>query len=212
MKDLAQTFLTTEEQRRLVQCVQEVETRTAGEIVPVIAGNSYDYPRASALGALLMGTLCGVLGTLLFDHEDMWFFLGLFLGAYALSYYLLSLLPMLKRPLIARREMDEEVEEAAITTFFRHGLFRTRDETGILIYVSVFERKVWVLADRGINEKVDPAEWKEVADMVTRGIREDRPGEALCEAVARCGEIITEHFPVRPDDVDELPNLIVEGK
>ena len=46
---------------------------------------------------------------------------------------------------------DEEVQEAVLTAFFKEELYRTRDETGILIFISVFEHKVWVLADRGIT-------------------------------------------------------------
>ena len=107
--------------------------------------------------------------------------------------------------------MREEVEEAAFTAFYANGLHHTRDLTGILIYVSVFERQVQVLADKGINDKVDPQVWQEVVAMVTDGIKAGTPGEALCKGVTRCGELVTERFPVKPDDTDELPNLIIDG-
>ncbi len=212
MSKLAQNFLTQEEQDALVQCVMDVEKHTSGEIVPVIASTSYDYPRAAHIGGLTLG-IAGAAGlATVLGREDMWVFIGLFLAAYVILSRLLGAIPALKRPFITKQEMRDEVEEAAITAFYLNGLHRTRDLTGIIIYVSVFERSVQVLADKGINDKVDPKIWDEVVAMVTEGIKSGKPGEALCQGVRRCGEIITEHFPIKHDDTDELPNLIVEGQ
>lgn len=212
MKNLAQTFLTQDEQATLINCVKDVETRTSGEIVPVIASTSYDYSRAAHLGGLVLGLVGAIAVAMLLGREDMWTFITLFLACYIGFKYLLTLVPALKKPFISKREMREEVEEAATTAFYLNGLHRTRDLTGIIIYVSVFERSVQVLADKGINDKVDPAVWDEVVAMVTSGIKAGNPGEAMCQGVKRCGELITEHFPIKHDDTDELPNLIIEGK
>ena len=110
---------------------------------------------------------------------------------------------------IADAEIEEEVKEAAVTSFFRNGLYLTRDKTGVLIFISVFEHRVWVLADTGINEKVDKKVWEEIVQHIVKGIKEKRQGEAICEAITRVGEILKEHFPVRHDDKDELDNLII---
>lgn len=212
MESLAHTLLSKEEQEELVKCVMDVEKKTSGEIVPVIASSSYDYPRASHLGGLLLGVLSAVCIAMLLDREDMWVFLALFLAAYLLFSRLLSAIPELKMPFITKREMREEVEEAALTSFFVNGLHRTRDLTGIIIYVSVYERQVQILADKGINDKVNPAVWDEVVADISKGIKEGKAGEALCRGVKRCGELITENFPVKHDDTDELPNLIINGE
>jgi len=211
MATLAQAFLTQDEQERLINCVKDVESRTSGEIVPVIASSSYEYPRAAHIGALLGALLAGIGIAMLLGREDMWVFIILFLACYVICNRLLLAIPALKKPFISKREMREEVEEAAVTAFYLHGLHRTRDLTGVIIYVSVYERSVQVLADKGINDKVDPAVWGEVVAMITQGIKAGTPGEALCAGVKRCGELITEHFPIKHDDTDELPNLIIEG-
>lgn len=210
MKTLAKTFLTKEEQETLKRCVAEVEKKTSGEIVPVIASSSYDYPRAAHLGGFLCSILTAICIAMLIDQEDMWTFLALFLGGYFVFSRLLNALPDLKQPFISKREMREEVEEAALTSFYLNGLHRTRDLTGIIIYVSVYEHSVQILADKGINDKVDPAVWEEVVNEITKGIKDGRPGEALCHGVNRCGELITKHFPIKPDDTNELPNLIIQ--
>ncbi|HKI80104.1 MAG TPA: TPM domain-containing protein [Pseudodesulfovibrio sp.] len=206
----AETFLTQAEQDALVKCVQEAEATTSGEIVPVIASMSYDYPRAGLIGSLIFGALAAVALTMALGREDMWVFLALFLALFFCLSRLFDTVPALKRPFISKREMREEVAEAAFTAFHAHGLHDTRDKTGIIIYVSVYERSVQILADQGINDLVNPLAWEEVVAMVTQGIRAGKPGEALCAGVTRCGEMLTERFPIKPDDTDELPNLIIE--
>jgi putative membrane protein len=206
----AETFLTQAEQDALVECVKRAESTTSGEIVPVIATMSYDYPRAGLVGSLILGALAAVALTLALGREDMWVFLALFLALFFCFSRLLDAFPALKRPFVSKREMHDEVAEAAFTAFHAHGLHDTRDKTGIILYVSVYERSVQVLADKGINDLVNPRAWEEVVAMVTEGIRAGKPGQALCAGVVRCGEMLTERFPIKPDDTDELPNLIIE--
>jgi putative membrane protein len=171
---------------------------------------SYDYPRAGLIGSLILGALAAVALTLALGREDMWVFLVLFLALFLCFSRLFDAVPALKRPFLSKREMREEVAEAAFTAFHAHGLHDTRDKTGIILYVSVFERSVQVLADKGINDLVNPQAWEEVVAMVTDGIRAGNPGQALCAGVTRCGEMLAERFPIKPDDTDELPNLIIE--
>ncbi|WP_207263328.1 TPM domain-containing protein [Desulfovibrio sp. Huiquan2017] len=211
MSNKADTFLTQAEQDALVRCVQEAESTTSGEIVPVIAPMSYDYPRAGLIGSLVLGSLTAVALTLALGREDMWVFLLLFFALFLGFSRLFDAVPALKRPFLSKREMREEVAEAAFTAFHAHGLHNTRDKTGIILYVSVYERSVQILADKGINDLVNPLAWEEVVTLVTDGIRAGRPGEALCAGVRRCGEMLTERFPIKPDDTDELPNLIIES-
>jgi putative membrane protein len=105
--------------------------------------------------------------------------------------------------------MEEEVREAAITAFFSEKLYKTKDENGILLFISVFERKVWILADSGINAKIDQERWLGLVELMTKGIKEDRQSEAICEAIRQVGDILKEHFPIQPDDNNELRNLII---
>jgi putative membrane protein len=214
-------FLTREEERRVVECVKEAERTTCGEIVPMVVTASYHYPLAAVLGALVVGLVLATAATAAITFQqrlgwgtlapyELWVFPGVFAAVFLAAHEVIRRVPGLKRLFIRPEEMEQEVREAALTSFYRRGLDKTRDQSGVLIFVSVFEREVEVLADRGINARVDPAAWEEVVRMVTSGIRERRQGEALCRAVSRCGELLREHFPWQRDDVDELDNLIVE--
>ena len=69
----------------------------------------------------------------------------------------------------------------------------------MLIFISLFERRVWVLADRGINRKVTPGRWDEIVSCIVQGIKQKRGAEAVCAAVANVGKLLADHFPLRDD-------------
>jgi putative membrane protein len=182
----------------------------------MVVSASYHYPMAEVIGgfalalpwALLLTPLIG--GWFWIGAWNLWMFLGLFCLLFPTALLIVRHTGGLKRLFISKREIDAEVEEAAITSFFQKGVYRTRDETGILIFISLFERRVWVLADRGINRKVAQDQWDGIVARILEGIRQQRAGEAICAAVAEIGELLAAHFPIKADDRDELTNLIVE--
>jgi putative membrane protein len=219
MKNLATKFLTEEEKGEIETCVKEVEKNTSGEIVPMVVSASYHYPMSNMIGALIFGLLISIAVTLVFSIRnswggvtalDLWLFPAVFAVSFLVFHELVKRILWLKRVFITKAEINEEVEEAALTSFYRNGLNNTRDRTGILIFISVFERRAFVLADEGINVKVDPGAWQEIVDSVVHSIRGRRQGAGICQAVRRCGDLIREHFPIKADDTDELDNLIVE--
>ncbi len=217
MKNLAQKFLTAQEYEQINAAVEAAEKTTAGEIVCMVQSTSYHYPMADVVGAaalalpaaLALSPLVG--GWLWLGTQNMWIFMSILAPAFVLGHWLVKHCPWLKRIFISSREIAEEVEEAAITSFFKHGLYRTKDGTGILIFISVFERKVWVLADRGIDARVSSDHWQSVVSAITQGIRDNRAAASICEAVQTIGRTLAEHFPVAPDDINELDNIIIAG-
>lgn len=215
MKDLAEKFLNKEERDRIRAAVSEAEKNTSGEIVPMIVPASYHYPMADVLGGASLALPVAILltyflGSMLWvGPTNMWVFMGIFGIAFIVLHRVVQRVWPLKRVFISDREIDEEVQEAALTSFFKEELYRTRDETGILVFVSVFEHRVWVLADRGINAKVDQGQWDGIVAHIVAGIKSGQQVDAICEAVKEMGGILAEHFPVREDDVDELDNLII---
>ena len=205
----AAEFFTAEEKERIEAAVRAAEKRTSGEIVPLVVDAASRYPRAELQGGgLLALALAANLAWWLFDGS-LWVFLAAFLLGYWPCRLLLRGAPPLLRLLIPPAEFDAEVEECAKIAFLDYGLHRTREGTGILILICLFEHRVQVLADHGIHHAVPPATWQQIADLVTAGIKAGRTADALCEAVAHCGDLLAGSFPPRHDDTDELPNLIV---
>jgi len=216
MKSLAQRFLSDQEQEKITQTVREVEQLTSGEILPMVVSQSYTYPMAEVIGgtvlalpsALILNHFIG--GWLWIGNQNMWLFLGLMTICFILFHQVCKHMNWLKRLFISQREIAEEVEEAATTSFFREGLYKTRDGTGILIFISVFEHRVWVLGDEGINQKVSKDQWDKIVRIITEGIKQKNQADAICRAVKKAGQILQAHFPIKPDDRNELKNLIIE--
>lgn len=217
MANLAEKFLNKQDREKIENAVKEAEKHTSGEIVPMIVSRSYHYPMSDVIGGISFAFPLSLIltyfigGWLWIGDFNLWLFLGIIAILFTVFHQIIRRSRGLKRLFISEREIDEEVEEAAITSFFREGLYRTRDETGILILISVFERKVWMLADRGINEKVKPGQWDEIVGMIIEGIKNNKQADAICKAVDEIGRILREHFPIKADDTNELKNLIVEG-
>jgi putative membrane protein len=216
MRNLAGKYLSPRDLERIDEAVQAAEKETSGEIVCLIQSTSYHYPMANVIGATALALPPALAATPLLGQwlwlgpHNMWLFLSVFSVCFAVFYLLVDHLPWLKRCFISQRELDEEVRESAVTGFFQHGLYRTREATGVLLLISVFEQKVWVLADHGILSKIPQEQWQSVVDMVTSGFRTRHPAESICEAVRTIGRRLQTHFPVRHDDVNELKNVIVD--
>jgi len=215
MKTLAQNFLSAEEQQRVTDAVRAAEKQTSGEIVPMIVSTSHSYPMAPVVGGVFVALPLGLLSARLFGAslwlgtDNMWLFIAFFIMYFLIAYQAVARVPQLKRCFLSPERADSAVQASAEAAFFREALYETRDASGILLYISVLEQRVWVLGDRGINEKIDQAAWREIVDMVTRGIKHGRRCDAICGAIERIGSILQEHFPYRKDDQDELHNLII---
>jgi putative membrane protein len=201
-------FFSEQEQRRIEQAVIAAESKTAGEIVPIIAAFSARYTEIE-----LLGVVCGLFTGVIIEYfwSDPWAseYWRLWPVVGALVGFLLARIPAAKRLLASSDRATEAVHSFALALFSEHGLHYTRDHTGILILVSLLEHRVEVLADRGINTKVESGTWQEIAHMLTQGLKSGHAADAFCKAIERCGEILAIHFPRQPDDTNELPNRLV---
>jgi putative membrane protein len=216
MKALGKQILSEADRQKIEACVAAAETRTQGEIVVLVAPESNHYPAAALRGAAAVAlpvsaALTPVLGGLFWvGPSNLWVFLALLIPLFMGIHEIIMRIPGLKRWFIRGSEMEAEVREAAQAQFFRRGLHRTAGETGVLFYVAVFEHRVWVIGDRGINACVPDSYWKDVAGGIAQAIRTGRTAEGICRAVAQVADVLAEKFPLRGVDADELKNLIIE--
>lgn len=211
MQEHARRFLTDDEKARIEESVRAAEKRTEGEIVVMVVGSSHHYPLSGMIGGILFGTAAALLAALLSGFDSMWHFLGFFVPSFALSSEIVKRWFPLKRLFVSRSDMDEEVEEAAIGSFYKNRVYDTRNHTGILIYISLFEHRVRILADKGISKRVDQSRWEALTAMITQGIKEKRQASAICKAIVRCGEILEEVFPAGEENANEIGDSVVIG-
>ncbi len=204
--------LLTEEDKRIIEAaIHKAESRTSGEIVFVAADASAHYHYSTIQGAVIgMAAATAVYLALPFSHT-ITTLLWTELISFAVLYALLHRLPY-RRWLIPAREMNARVHEAAFMQFYSSGLYRTRESNGVEIYLSLFERRVVVIGDKGIHDKMGNPHWDEVRDKIIQGIRLNKARDGICAAIECCGNALALHFPHRPDDVNELPDQIIERK
>lgn len=204
-----------EEAAGIRAAVREAEARSAGEIVPVLVEAADDHPgalwKAATFGALVAAAAAALVRPLLpgWGTAPLWLALPAALGALA-GALAATALPGLRRLLVGARRLDERVDACAAEAFLRHEVFRTRDRSGILLLIALFERRVRILADEGIHAAVPRETWERVAAEAATAMRRGTPAEALRRAVEQCGELLAEHGPRRrADDANELPDAPV---
>ena len=208
----AEKFFTAEEKERLKATTGEVESRTIGEIVVMVVDRSERYIEAEVLGGVLLGSLFSLILTLLFFHSSIWSYVPLSFLFFFPCRFLFQKMDALKNVFIGVRRKEEAVRLRAERAFFERGLYKTKKNTGVLFFLSLLERKVWILADKGIYEKMDQETLNRFASEVSRGVREGRACDALSKAIQEIGVILSRHFPITSDDTDELTDRVMTEK
>lgn len=207
------------DRRRIEEAVREAERESAGEIVPYAVERSDAYAAAGWRAATLGSALGGVVAAAAFRLLDLWgapleiwIVAPAALGA-AAGYLLASVSDPVRRRFVSTAEMAERVSERADEAFLEQEVFATRERTGILLFVSLFERRVVVRADRGIAARVEQSQWDAVVERIVAGIREGKPGESLARGISDCGDILARHgVERRADDRDELADGLRTGE
>ncbi len=107
--------------------------------------------------------------------------------------------------------IEEDVLDHAAFIFEELGMHRTRDRNGVLIYLCVADRKLAVIGDEGINQRVPENFWNDVLGLLKLHLVAGRPADGLVEAVHTVGEKLRDLFPLQINDRDELPNDVSFG-
>ncbi|BCS53578.1 TPM domain-containing protein [Geobacter sp. SVR] len=205
----ARDFFSDEERERIRLAVELAESGTAGEIAPMVVDRSDRYREAEVLGGVLLSGLVSIIVAVAARHEAVWTYVPLVFALYFPCRNIFKRFPHLKLPFLSKWRTDEAVRERALRAFYEKRLHKTSNETGILIFISLLEHKVWILGDRGINARIAPHFWHRLAAELAAGLKEDRACDALCNVIAGCGKELAHHFPRQADDRNELDNNLI---
>jgi len=206
--------LSETERERIATAIAQAEAATAGEIYCVLARSSdgYFYPAAFML-ALIMALLAPlVAGALLlgwYAITPLWFALG-HLCALLAACAMLLVFPGLRIRLVPRRLRYQRAQANALRQFMSRNIHHTQDRTGVLIFVSLAERYVEVVADTAIDEKVAQQEWDKIVAGLVEAARQGSIAEGLVQAVGAAGVLLARHVPALPGDRNELDDHIAE--
>jgi putative membrane protein len=190
---------------KVAERVAAAELRTAGEIVVVLAEQSAGYERQRA-AASFTATLLVAVGLYTFAPaiHELWVLCGE--APLMLAFWWLSGRRPLMRLLVPASAQHEAVRARSRQVFLDHGVTETRERSGVLLYLSETERRVELLADRGIHERVGVEDWQKLVDEVVGAIRKRQAAQGIGAAIDAIGARLAQHFPPSADDINELPD------
>ncbi len=215
--------------RQLVsEAVTQSESATSGEIVTVLAEASDGYTDVALLWAAGAAfTAMSVFAAIPRPFLDTWD--AMFGGwghqwssgelasmviALGLVTFLIAVLVQQWQPvkwaLIPGPVRTIRVHNQAVRQFKVGAERRTTGRTGVLIYLSMREHRAEIVADESIAAKVPPEVWGEAMGDMLAHIRHGRVAEGLAVGIRDVGHVLAEHFPRSDDDVNELPDRLIE--
>lgn len=196
------------EKARVAAAIREAEAQTAGEIFCVIAQRSSDY----RLVPLAWAALVALFAPLPLIYLTAWSAGVIYLAQ--LAVFLISALVLSHRRLrfhiVPRTTMHDRAHAEAMRQFFARGIAETENRTGVLIFASAGERYAEIVADEGINARVDRVVWDDAVEALVTAIKAGRPTDGFVAAIEKCGAVLAAHFPPGTLNRDELPNRLVE--
>ena len=211
--------LTEQERTTISARVGELEARTGTQVVTAVVGKSDSYPeapwKAFALGAVTAALACVIWqlaarGWSAEPPETGHVLVILTSGA------LLALLAMVYLPFarlfVDRIRRDVEATQFAWSLFFSRGLDRTRRRMGILLLVSLFERKVVILADKGFDGRIGAREWEALTGRIAFLLRHRNAAIALRAGIDGMEALLLERGFTGSGSINEMPDAPHERK
>jgi len=199
--------------------VAETEKRLGIQIVLAVVRRSDSYAeipwKAFAIGTAISGLLLFILNLV----QPFWYSTTLVLYSIAATLalgaflsLLVILIPGCARGFLSAHRAEEEVKQFAESVFLLHELFATRNRTGVLLFVSLFERKVYLLPDKGIKNRFDANGMKHVIGSMIPLLRRNKLTEAFGAGLDHLSAILESRGGQNAfnDHDDELSNEIIE--
>lgn len=237
------------------EAIMRAEKNTSGEIVAALTPASHTYSFWELFFALTCAALAFVLFMAFFPELSSFaalFFWGSLperfmpLLAGALIFLITALLfcfaniPAIDRLIVPAAYRNAAVFRRAMRFFAESGIYDTREHSGILIFISLLEKKVFIIADRGISSKIEQVVWDNLAAKLSAGFSKralksvqnegvhasrsasgddspahtlSAPASAIVQTIEECGVLLAKHFPPSADNPDELHNglVVLEG-
>ena len=104
---------------------------------------------------------------------------------------------------------SSSIYKLAKKEFYNLKVDKTRDKTGILIFLLLNKKQFYILADEGINAIVPENTWDEIKEEMQNMFREGKFCNGIIHGIKEVGALLSKHFPMKPDDTNELSNKVV---
>ena len=211
MTKVSKYHFTEQEKEEIKKAVQDLEMVTSGELVPYFVPSSDKYEEVSWYSAAVVGLFTLVVIAFLSYTWALPVQLtpidtALIVIGFMLCGFLTPIIfPFTIRWITSRETMEQRVYQRALEAFLEEGIYKTKENIGILIFVSKLEHKVIVLGDEGISAKVSGDDWQAIVDTVVQGIKQKEIASGIVNAIGKCKDLLLSHgFNTRQDRPNEL--------
>lgn len=207
-----QRYLSEADLKKIEDTISRVESETDAEIVPVIVRRSSSVGHVP-LSLTLLLTLLLVIAELPFSDwlwVSPWVYLWplILIVFYYLSFFLAKS-PWIQKVFVPERDEVEQVHQRAHLEFYTNRIHRTESGTGVLIFVSVMEKKAVILADEAISQKLPKETWETLLGQLGEKLHQGDWAEGFVQAIESCGASLKTHFPITSASQNELKNHLV---
>jgi putative membrane protein len=219
--------LSQADQDLVTAAVAKAERESDGEIVTIFAQRSDAYHDVglhyAVLAMLLVPAWWAVAPQSMVDWfsglllgwnaeptrgQVMLYMFAKLAGTFLVVRFLLAWRP-LRMALTPGRTKSRRVHRRAVETFRASCELKTRGRTGVLLYLSLDEKRAEIVADKAINDLVEPQVWGEAMAVLIDEVKAGRPGPGLALAIERIGAVLAPILPPTHDNPDELPNRVI---
>ncbi|WP_273785816.1 TPM domain-containing protein [Brucella intermedia] len=208
------TLIGAEDHARIAEAIRKAEAETSGEIYAVLARSSDDYFFAAGFVATCGILLASVVVAFLahwywFDVRLPMFGLAV-LAAFLTAMLVLWVFPAIRMLLVPRRIRYKRAHLNALQQFLARNVHITEHRTGILLFVSMAEHYAEVIADAGINARVEQDEWNAIVATLIHHASRAQVAEGFVLAIGQAGLLLETHFPAGAVNVNELDDHLIE--
>ncbi|MCR5725360.1 MAG: TPM domain-containing protein [Treponema sp.] len=208
---------------RISEAVAAAEKSTDGEIVVAVAKESSRYSfwelLASVLSALVVFAAllpCAGIARSWFESKMWtvpdWYLVALYgvtvFGLIA-AFFQVANVPFIDRIVVPRFVQEDAVSARAFRLFSESGVHNTAHHSGILIYLSLLEKQVRILADSGISARISADLWALISDDIAADMSCKSYESAILNGIEKCGQLLSQYYPAQKSEGDELPNGLI---
>jgi putative membrane protein len=195
--------------QRVAAAIAKAEQGTRAEFVAAIARRADEYRSNALLAALAVALIAGIV---------VWAFapwpgpgetligeLVAFVIVYPIAAW--TRLGMLA---VSKRRQRTAARRLARLVFLDRGLASTEEHCGVLFFVSQAERHVEIIADRGIDQAVEPGAWQKIIDAFTASVKQGQIEQGFVGAIEALGALLARHYPPQGENPNRIPDRLVE--
>ena len=204
--------ISDENRIKIEEAVKAAEKKTSAEIVPVIVGRSSTIGHVFPLLFLFLSCLF-LLSPIWEGFNEIWggatlqrifSFVILFVFAWGLSR-----LKFVQRFCVSKADMEQQAAQRAELEYSQRVLSRTKDQTGVLLMISLLEKRSFLIAEKGVNEHFPEGTWEKALTKLSKLAHKEGIELAFCDALNDLSDQLSEKLPIQEDDTNEISNELI---